>query len=76
VIDGTPQIDHLAVHLHLHLFKVPSPVTKATHVVEALPPDFSRDLGGDAVAMAPGSRRRRDGGLDAWKGLRGTASPA
>ena len=35
VIDGAPEIDHLAVKLHVH-FEVPSPTSKAPHPIDPL----------------------------------------
>jgi hypothetical protein len=43
VIDGTPQVAHLAVHLHVHLVQVPAPLAKATHAAHPLPPDIGRE---------------------------------
>src|SRR5688500_3007633 len=36
LIDGTPQIAHLAVHLHVHFIEVPAPLAKAPHTADTL----------------------------------------
>jgi hypothetical protein len=41
VIHGPPQIDHLAIQLHVHLVEMPAPVTQAPHVRHPLPPDVA-----------------------------------
>src|SRR4051794_31085220 len=41
VIDGSPQVAHLAVHLHVHLIKVPAPLAEATHAAHPLPADVA-----------------------------------
>src|SRR4051795_10164945 len=37
VIDGTPEVAHLAVHLHVHLIEVPAPLPEPTHAAHPLP---------------------------------------
>src|SRR4051794_36160750 len=41
MIDGTPQVAHLAVHLHVHLVEVPAPLPEPTHAAHPLPADFT-----------------------------------
>jgi hypothetical protein len=41
VIDGSPQVAHLAVHLHVHLIKVPLPLTEAAHAADPLATDVT-----------------------------------
>jgi hypothetical protein len=36
VIDHSPEVDHLAIQLHVHLVQVPARVTKATHARDML----------------------------------------
>ncbi len=36
MIDGTPEIVHLVVHLHVHLVQVPAPLTEAAHMRRTL----------------------------------------
>jgi hypothetical protein len=37
VIDCTPQVTHLAIHLHVHLVEVPAPLPEPTHAAHPLP---------------------------------------
>jgi hypothetical protein len=37
VIDGALQVAHLAVHLHVHLIKVPAPLAEPAHAAHPLP---------------------------------------
>lgn len=53
VIDGAPQIHHLAIELHEHLIKVPSPVAKAAHPRDSLALDFSREHRTEPVPPQP-----------------------
>ena len=43
VVDGAPQVMHLAVDLHVHLIKVPSPLTNAAHGTDPLPSYVARE---------------------------------
>ena len=43
VIDCPQQIVQLAVELHVHLIKMPSPMAKAPHGVHALPANVGRE---------------------------------
>lgn len=40
VIDRAPELDHLAVELHVHLVEVPAPMPKPPHVVHPPPSDL------------------------------------
>ena len=51
--DGAPQINHLAVQLHVHLVQVPSPVTKASHVAHALATDLTGDHRSEPIRSEP-----------------------
>ena len=31
LVDRTPQVNHLAIELHIHLAEVPAPVPESTH---------------------------------------------
>ncbi len=53
MIDGTPQVDHLATQLHVHLIKVPSPLTKAAHAAHTLVPDVGGKERAEPVPPAP-----------------------
>ena len=37
VIDGAPEVVHLAVDLHVNLIEMPSPLTNAAHGTDPLP---------------------------------------
>jgi len=39
VIDGAPEVDHLAIELHVHLVEVPLPLPEVPHPVHPLTPD-------------------------------------
>ena len=41
MIHRPPQVDHLAIELHIHLVEVPSPMTKAAHRAHPLATDFA-----------------------------------
>src|SRR3954453_5645921 len=41
VIDRTPQVAHLTVHLHVHLIEVPAPLPEPTHAAHPLPPNVT-----------------------------------
>src|SRR5215211_1202682 len=41
MIDGTPQVAHLAVHLHVHLVEMPPPLSKPAHPAHTLPTDVT-----------------------------------
>src|SRR3954447_22819850 len=41
VVDRTPQVAHLAVHLHVHLVEVPTPLAEPTHAAHPLPADVT-----------------------------------
>ena len=53
LVDGAPEIDHLAVQLHVHLVQVPPPVAEPTHPVDALPPDVASEHRPKAVPPQP-----------------------
>ncbi|HEX8413013.1 MAG TPA: hypothetical protein VF637_03890 [Sphingomicrobium sp.] len=41
MINGTPQVAHLAIHLHAHLIQVPPPMAETPHVRDAPFPDLA-----------------------------------
>src|ERR1700712_2463019 len=41
VIDGTPKVAHLAIHLHVHLVQVPTALAEPTHAAHPLPADIT-----------------------------------
>ena len=49
VIDRSPEVDHLAVELHVHLIEMPSPVPEAAHRRHALPADVASEHGAEPV---------------------------
>jgi hypothetical protein len=49
VIDGSPEVMHLAVDLHIDLVQVPSPVGVGSHAIDTLTPDFSGEHWAEAV---------------------------
>ena len=53
VIHGAPQIVHLAVDLHVHLVKVPSPMGDAPHPAYPLPSDVPREHRAKPVPPEP-----------------------
>ena len=55
MFNGPPQIDHLAVHLHVHLVKVSAPRSKTTHVVYTPPSDIPGEHRAEMVPSQPHS---------------------
>ena len=55
VIDGAPQIVHLAVDLHVHLIKVPSPVSDDLHPANPLASNVRCEQWPKAVPPEPDS---------------------
>jgi hypothetical protein len=53
VVDRSPQVDHLAVELHVHLIKMPAPMAKAAHGRDTLPADVGREQRAKAVPPVP-----------------------
>ena len=53
VIDGTSQIDHLVVELHVHLVKMPPPVTEALHSRFTLTANVSREHRTETISPEP-----------------------
>ncbi|WP_254913729.1 hypothetical protein [Sphingobium sp. Z007] len=43
MIDGAPEVDHLAVDLHVHLVKVPASTAKPPHPADPLPADVASE---------------------------------
>ena len=41
LVDCAPQVDHLAIELHVHLIKVPAPLEEVAHARDALPADVA-----------------------------------
>ncbi len=41
MIDGAPQVDHLAIHFDVHFIKVPTPVATPAHVIDPLATNFT-----------------------------------
>ena len=41
VIDRAPEVNHLAIELHVHLVEMPAPVSESAHPVDPLPPDVA-----------------------------------
>ena len=41
LIDRAPQVDHLAIQLHVHLVKVPAPLAETLHPAHPLPADVA-----------------------------------
>jgi hypothetical protein len=35
-LNGSPQVDHIAVELHVHLIEMPAPVSKPPHAADPL----------------------------------------
>ena len=55
VIDGAPQVMHLAVDLHVDLIEMPSPMSHALHPANPLPSDFPCEHRAKAVPPEPDS---------------------
>ena len=53
VINGSPEIDLLAVDLHEHLIKVPTPVPKPPHSANPLPGDVVREQRTKSIPPEP-----------------------
>src|SRR5947209_11943079 len=53
VIDGTPQVTHLAVHLHVHLVQVPAPLPEPAHAAHPLPANVARKQRAEPVPPVP-----------------------
>src|SRR6478735_451191 len=43
LVDCSPQVDHLAVQLHVHLVEMPAPLAKASHPAHPLPANVGRE---------------------------------
>ena len=53
VIDRAPEVDHLAVQLHVHLIEVPAPVAKPAHAVHPTPADLAGEEWAEPVPPQP-----------------------
>jgi hypothetical protein len=53
LIDRTPELNHLAVQLHVHLIKIPLPVPEAKQVAHAPPADLGREHRAEPVPSWP-----------------------
>jgi hypothetical protein len=53
VIHGSPQVDHLAIQLHIHFVEVPPPVTKATHPAHPSTADVAGEQRTEPVPPQP-----------------------
>jgi len=53
VIDRAPQVDHLAIELHVHLVEVPAPVPEAPHAADPLAPNVRREQQTEPVPPVP-----------------------
>ena len=49
MVDRAPQIAHLSVHLHVHLIKMPLPLSKASHPVYPGPANVTREQRAEPV---------------------------
>ena len=55
VINGAPEVVHLAVDLHVHLIEMPSPVGDALHPADPLPTNVACKHRTEAVPPEPDS---------------------
>lgn len=62
MIDGAPEIYHLAIDLHVHFIEVPLPVAEAPHPVDPLSADIAREKRAEPVPPQP---NRLVAGVDA-----------
>jgi hypothetical protein len=53
VIHRPPQVDHLAVQLHVHLVQMPAPVAKAAHPAHALAANVTGEQRAEPVQPQP-----------------------
>jgi hypothetical protein len=53
VVNGAPQVNHLAVELHVHLVQVPTPVPKASHSADPLAANVSGEQRPEPVPPVP-----------------------
>src|SRR5215217_6881088 len=53
MIDGTPQVAHLAIHLHVHLVEMPPPLAEAAHAAHPLPTDVACEQRAEPVPPVP-----------------------
>jgi hypothetical protein len=53
VIDRTPEVDHLAIGLHVHLIEMPSPTVKPAHATHALAADVAGEQWAKSVPPMP-----------------------
>lgn len=53
MIDVAPEVNHLALQLHLHLIQVPFPTANPTHTTDALPPNVTSEHWPKSVPAHP-----------------------
>jgi hypothetical protein len=53
LVDGSPEVHHLAVELHVHLVEMPSPVAEAPHPRHPLPADVAGEHRTEPVPPVP-----------------------
>lgn len=53
MIDRSPQVDHLAVQLHVHLIQMPSPMAKAAHPAGTLLADIAGEHRPEPIPPQP-----------------------
>jgi hypothetical protein len=53
LIDCTPQVDHLAVQLHVHSIEVPTPIARPARAAHPLTPNFTCEHQPDPVSPKP-----------------------
>jgi hypothetical protein len=49
LVDRSPEVNHLAVELHVHLIEVPSPVAKPAHATDPLATNITREYRAEPV---------------------------
>ena len=53
MIDRPPQLDHIAIQLHVHLIELPPPVAEAPHATDPLPTYVGCEHRGEPVPPVP-----------------------
>ena len=53
MVDGAPEVVHLAADLRYHLVKMPSPMAKASHATDPLAANFGGKQRADPVPPEP-----------------------
>ena len=43
MIDGAPEVNHLAIQLHVHFVEMPTPVAEALHMGNPAPANVARE---------------------------------